>query len=77
MSVNLFVEVFTAVEVNPIGLTSNLSFAELYLRYTETDVPIPTDCSEFTLRFTISPLIRPCAVETATFALIFSTLAVT
>ena len=70
-------DVFTAVDVNPIGLTSNLSLAELYFRYTETDVPIPTDWSEFTLRLIISPFIKPCAVETATLDLIFSTLAVT
>ena len=65
------------VELNPIGLTKTLSYSWLYLILTELEFPIPVVTFGETLRVTMSPICRPCDVETETVDLIFSTFPVT
>ena len=51
---NESVLMFTTVEVNPIGLTNNLSYTWLYFNFTLKEVPIPTDVFGFTVNWILS-----------------------
>ena len=68
--------VLIAVEVNPIGFTKSLSCTELYTSLTDVEFPIPDSIFGSTFKDTISPMFKPCEVETDTVVLIFLTLPV-
>ena len=52
---NESVLMFTTVEVNPIGLTNNLSYTWFYFNFTLKEVQIPTDVFGFTVNWILSP----------------------
>ena len=73
----LLEEVVIPLDEQVLVFINRILFNSSYFKFTEVEVPIPTDWFGFILRFTISLLSKKCAVETDTCACILSNVPVT